>query len=106
MGGCDLFLLPSETESFGMAALEAMTSEVPVIATNSGGLPEVVTTGETGFLLPVGDVEAMAAAGIAILRDDDLRRRMGKRAREVAVERFDEAKIVPLYREMYERVSG
>lgn len=106
LGGCDLFLLPSQTESFGMAALEAMTSEVPVIATNSGGLPEVVNDGETGFLLPVGDVEGMASAGIRILRDDDFGRRMGKRAREVAVERFDEAKIVPLYREMYERVSS
>jgi N-acetyl-alpha-D-glucosaminyl L-malate synthase BshA len=104
LGGCDLFVLPSESESFGMAALEAMTSEVPVIATRSGGLPEVVTEGETGFLLPVGDVEGMAAAGIEILRDDERRARMGKRAREVVVEKFDEEKIVPLYRSMYERV--
>ncbi len=106
LGGCDLFLLPSETESFGMAALEAMTSEVPVIATRSGGLPEVVTEGETGYLLPVGDVSGMAERAIEVLRNDDLRRRMGKRAREVAIERFDEEKIVPRYREMYERVIG
>ncbi|HEX2121464.1 MAG TPA: N-acetyl-alpha-D-glucosaminyl L-malate synthase BshA [Thermoanaerobaculia bacterium] len=104
LGACDLFLLPSESESFGMAALEAMTSEVPVIATRSGGLPEVVNDGETGYLLPVGDVESMARCGIEILRDDALRRKMGRRAREVAVERFDEQWIVPRYREMYENV--
>jgi N-acetyl-alpha-D-glucosaminyl L-malate synthase BshA len=106
LGGCDLFLLPSETESFGMAALEAMTSEVPVIATRAGGLPEVVIDGDTGYLLPVGDTDAMAERGVEILRNDDLRRRMGKRAREVAVDLFDEQKIVPLYREMYERVMS
>ncbi|MDQ3279938.1 MAG: N-acetyl-alpha-D-glucosaminyl L-malate synthase BshA [Acidobacteriota bacterium] len=104
LGACDLFLLPSETESFGMAALEAMTSETPVIATNSGGLPEVVSHGETGYLLPVGDVQAMAECAIEVLRDDALRHRMGKHAREVAIERFDDQKIVPLYRELYESV--
>ena len=104
LGACDLFLLPSTAESFGMAALEAMASEVPVIATCAGGLPEVVDDGLTGYLLPVGDVEAMAERGIEILSDDELRRKMGKRARELAVERFDEQKIVPVYREMYSRV--
>jgi N-acetyl-alpha-D-glucosaminyl L-malate synthase BshA len=104
LGACHLFLLPSESESFGMAALEAMTSEVVVIATNTGGLPEVVVEGETGYLLEVGDVAGMAARGIEILRDDALRHRMGKRAREIAVERFDEQKIVPQYRALYERV--
>jgi L-malate glycosyltransferase len=101
LGACDLFLLPSNAESFGMAALEAMASEVPVIATNAGGLPEVVDDGETGFLLPVGDVEGMAARGIEILSDEELRRKMGKRAREQAVERFDDHRIVPLYRQFY-----
>lgn len=104
LGGCDLFLLPSETESFGMAALEAMASEVPVIATHTGGLPEVVVEGETGYLMQVGDVETMAAKAIEILRDDELRKHMGKRARQVAVEKFDENWIVPRYRAMYERV--
>ena len=104
LGGCDLFLLPSETESFGMAALEAMASEMPVIATRTGGLPEVVDDGETGFLLPVGDVEAMAARGVEILTDRALWTRLGKRAREVAVGEFDENEIVPRYREFYERV--
>ena len=106
LGACDLFLLPSESESFGMAALEAMTSEVPVIATRTGGLPEVVVDGETGYLLEVGDVAGMAERGIEILADENLRQRMGMRAREIAVERFDERKIVPMYRELYERVIG
>jgi L-malate glycosyltransferase len=106
LGACDVFLLPSNAESFGMAALEAMASEVPVIATRAGGLPEVVDDGVTGYLLPVGDVAGMAERGIEILSDDDLRRKMGKRAREIAVERFDDHKIVPVYREMYSRVLG
>jgi N-acetyl-alpha-D-glucosaminyl L-malate synthase BshA len=99
-----LFVLPSETESFGMAALEALASEVPVIATLTGGLPEVVADGETGFLLPVGDVEGMAARAIEILSDDSLQRRMGIAGRELAIDRFDENKIVPRYRELYQRV--
>ncbi|HET7433570.1 MAG TPA: N-acetyl-alpha-D-glucosaminyl L-malate synthase BshA [Thermoanaerobaculia bacterium] len=104
LGSCDLFLLPSESESFGMAALEAMTSEVPVIATRTGGLPEVVEDGVTGYLLPVGDVNGMAARAIEILSDDALAAKMGKQARELAVEKFDERKIVPRYRELYDRV--
>jgi N-acetyl-alpha-D-glucosaminyl L-malate synthase BshA len=104
VGASDLFLLPSDAESFGMAALEAMASEVPVIGTRSGGLPEVVVDGETGYLLPVGDVEAMATQALTILTNDGLRRRMGAAARELAVSRFDVARVVPQYREMYERV--
>ena len=104
LGACDLFLLPSESESFGMAALEAMASEVPVIATRTGGLPEVVVEGDTGYLLPVGDVQGMAERAIEILSNPELRKRMGRRGRELAVERFDEEKIVPRYRELYERV--
>jgi N-acetyl-alpha-D-glucosaminyl L-malate synthase BshA len=104
VGGSDLFLLPSEAESFGMAALEAMASEVPVIATRSGGLPEVVETGVSGYLLPVGDIDGMAARAIEILSDDDRAARMGAAGRAIAAERFDENKIVPRYREYYERV--
>ncbi|MEO8218263.1 MAG: N-acetyl-alpha-D-glucosaminyl L-malate synthase BshA, partial [Acidobacteriota bacterium] len=77
LGACDLFLLPSETESFGMAALEALASEVPVIATRAGGLPELIVEGEVGYLCEVGDVAAMAERAIEILCDDALRRRMG-----------------------------
>ena len=103
VGSSNLFLLPSESESFGMAALEALASQVPVIATRTGGLPEVVDDGETGYLLPVGDVDGMAARAIEILSDDGLARKMGQRARESAVERFDVRRVVPLYRELYER---
>src|ERR1043166_4137089 len=83
----DVFLLPSEAESFAMAALEAMACAVPVIATKGGGLPEVVDDGETGFLLPVGDVDGMAARAIEILSDQRLRLRMGAAAREIAITR-------------------
>ena len=106
VGASDLFLLPSEAESFGMAALEALASEVPVIGTRSGGLPEVVVDGETGYLLPVGDVESMAARAIEIVSDEPLRRKMGALGREMVIEKFDENRIVPHYRAFYERVIG
>jgi N-acetyl-alpha-D-glucosaminyl L-malate synthase BshA len=100
----DLFLLPSEAESFGMAALEAMASEVPVIATLAGGLPEVIADGVNGYLLPVGDVDGMAQRALEILSDRDLQRRMGEAGRAIALEKFDVKRVVPIYREMYERV--
>src|SRR5258708_1965306 len=93
-----------DSESFGMAAVEAITSEGPVIGTRAGGLPEVVIEGETGFLLPVGEVDAMANRAIEILSDDSLQRRLGRRGRELAASVFDEALIVPIYREFYDRV--
>lgn len=104
VGASDVFLLPSEAESFGMAALEAMASEVPVIATRSGGLPEVVTDGENGYLLPVGDVDAMAARAIEILSNPELQARLGRKGREIAERKFNESRIVPIYRNFYERV--
>jgi N-acetyl-alpha-D-glucosaminyl L-malate synthase BshA len=102
--GADLFLLPSETEAFGLAALEAMACEVPVIASRAGGLPEVVTEGETGYLRPVGDVAGMAAAASSLLEDDELRRRMGVAGRRRAVTVFSQDEIVGRYRAIYERV--
>ena len=97
LSSCDLFLLPSETESFGMSALEALASEVPVIATDTGGLPELIIDGEVGFLLPVGDIDAMAERAIQILSDDSLQKRMGAAGRALAVEKFDVASVVPEY---------
>jgi len=104
LAGADLFLLPSENESFGLAALEAMACAVPVVATAIGGIPEVVEQGETGLLFPVGDVAAMGAAAAALLADPERHGRMARRARERAVERFSEAAIVARYRALYERV--
>jgi N-acetyl-alpha-D-glucosaminyl L-malate synthase BshA len=101
--GADLFLLPSETESFGLAALEALACRVPVIASRVGGLPEVVREGETGFLLPVGDVEGMAAAAASLLDDPQRHRLFADRAREDAIERFAMDRIVARYRSLYER---
>jgi glycosyltransferase involved in cell wall biosynthesis len=104
--GADLFLLPSESESFGLAALEAMSCEVPVIASQAGGLPEVVVDGETGYLCPVGDVEGMAEAALRLLGDEELRRKMGEAARRRAVEVFSQDAVVRRYRAIYQRVTG
>lgn len=104
--GADLFLLPSEFESFGLAALEAMACEVPVIASRAGGIPEVVIDGVTGCLASVGDVETMARAAIELLRDEPRRRAMGLAARQRAVDTFAEASVVAHYRSIYERAVG
>jgi N-acetyl-alpha-D-glucosaminyl L-malate synthase BshA len=102
----DLLLLPSEQESFGLAALEAMACQVPVIASRVGGLPEVVDDGETGFLSPVGDVDKMADDAVKLLADDKLRREMGKRARVSAVSRYSTDLIIPQYIKFYEQILG
>ena len=88
-------------ESFGLAALEALSCKVPVIATDVGGLPEVVIDGENGFLFPVGDVDSMAAAAVKLLRNDDLRRRFGESGRRLALEQFNQDDIVERYRRIY-----
>jgi len=100
----DLFLLPSEQESFGLAALEAMSCGVPVIATDIGGLPEVVTPGETGYLFPVGDIAAMADAAIGLLGDPARRALFGERARKRARQSFDAGMIIPRYEAYYEEI--
>jgi len=102
----DVLLLPSEQESFGLAALEAMACEVPVIASRVGGIPEVVTDGETGYLSEVGDLEKMAADAAHLLNDSALRREMGKRARESAVARYRTDLVIPQYLSFYEQVVG
>ena len=106
VGASDLFLLPSNGESFGMAALEAMASEVPVIATTAGGIPEVVTDGENGYLLPVGDVDGMSARAIEILSNRDLQDRLGRNGRDVAERKFNVHEVVPQYRRFYESVMA
>ena len=97
----DLFLLPSETESFGLAALEAMACGVPVISSNSGGLPEVNIEGYSGYLSDVGDIEAMSKNAVSILKDENKLKTFKENAKEVA-SRFDILNIVPMYEKVYE----
>jgi L-malate glycosyltransferase len=104
LSASDVLLLPSEQESFGLAALEAMACEVPVVASRVGGLPEVVTDGETGFLSDVGDVDKMAEDAGRLLADSELRGEMGKRARESAISRYRTDIVIPKYIEFYEKV--
>jgi N-acetyl-alpha-D-glucosaminyl L-malate synthase BshA len=99
----DLFILPSETESFGLAALEAMASKVPVISTNSGGIPEVNEQGVSGFMSNVGDVEDMAKNAIHILKDENVLNIFKMNAYEQA-KKFDLNKILPMYEKLYEVV--
>ncbi len=99
---CDVFLLPSEQESFGLAALEAMAASTPVVSSNAGGIPEVNIQGETGYLTEVGNVEAMSNYTIKLLSNDDLLQQMKHNAKQQA-ERFDIKKILPLYEDMYVR---
>jgi L-malate glycosyltransferase len=98
----DVFILPSETESFGLAALEAMAMRVPVISSNTGGLPEVIVQGKTGFMSNVGDVENMAANTLRILRDEETLERFRESSREHA-RNFDLEKVLPLYENLYQR---
>lgn len=104
--GAAAFLLPSETESFGLAALEAMACGLPVIASAVGGLPEVILDGETGFLRPVGDVDAMAACATRLMDDEPLRRRMAAAARHRAGTQFRVEPAVDRYLAVYRRVLG
>jgi N-acetyl-alpha-D-glucosaminyl L-malate synthase BshA len=100
----DLMLLPSELESFGLAALEAMACHVVPIATEVGGLPEVIEHGRSGFLARVGDVETMARYAIEILSDDTKLREMADRARVAAQSRYCTSKIIPQYEDFYRKV--
>jgi N-acetyl-alpha-D-glucosaminyl L-malate synthase BshA len=100
----DLMLMPSEMESFGLVALEAMACKVPTIATAVGGIPELIEDGLNGRLFPVGEVEAMAAAAIDLLGDNAKHAAMAEAGRKTAQQRFCASKIIPLYEGYYERV--
>ena len=104
LGIADVFLLPSELESFGLAALEAQACQAPVVATRIGGIPEVVSDGESGYLSDVGDVTKMAADTLDLLQDEDLRRTFGEKGRELAVQRYSTEKIIPQYISFYEKI--
>lgn len=104
IGISDLLLLPSETESFGLVALEAMACEVPVVASNVGGLPEVVTNGVEGFLVEPGNIQRMASRSLSILVDRTRREEMGKLARAKAHAHFCSTNIISQYERFYQRV--
>lgn len=100
----DVFLLPSEEESFGLAALEAQACEAPVVATRVGGVPEVVTDGETGYLSDIGDVEKMSNDTLKLLGDEELERKFGAAGRAQAIARYDAETIISQYIAFYEKI--
>ena len=100
----DLMLMPSELESFGLAALEAMACKVPAIATRVGGVPELIDDGVTGLLYPVGDVDGMAAGALSLLNDPARLQAMRDAARQAAQKRFCANLVVPRYVRFYEEV--
>ncbi|MTV47542.1 N-acetyl-alpha-D-glucosaminyl L-malate synthase BshA [Heliobacillus mobilis] len=100
----DLFLLPSAKESFGLVALEAMACQVPVIASETGGLPEVVEHGLTGYLAPVGDVETMAGFAVHLLTHPEAYDEMARRGREEALHRFQAEPVVDTYEQYYREI--
>jgi glycosyltransferase involved in cell wall biosynthesis len=104
LAGADVFLLPSETESFGLAALEALACGVPVVASRVGGLASVVEDGVCGYLQPPGDVRAMAASVVKLLTNPGLRAEMGVKGRELALDRFSKDAVVDRYVEFYRAV--
>jgi L-malate glycosyltransferase len=106
IGAGDVFLLPSSEESFGLAALEAMACGVPVVASNAGGIPELVVDGEGGFTFPVGDTAAMAARVIGLLSDPQELARQRERARLRATGEFGTTKVVDRYEALYHRLLG
>ena len=104
LSASDLFLLPSAQESFGLAALEAMACEVPVVASRVGGLPEVVEDGVSGFLHAPGDLDGMARSALRLLTEEPLKQRIAAAALHTACGRFCNGKIVPMYEAYYEEI--
>ena len=102
----DLFLMPSQSESFGLSALEAMACEVPVVSSSVGGLPELVVHGETGYIAEIGDIDRMARYAIDLLRNEEKRLRFAEAGRRRAVEQFNSEKIVDQYETYYRTVLG
>ncbi len=102
MAIADLFLLPSEYESFGLAALEAMAAGVPVVSSNAGGLPEIIVQGKTGYMASVGDIDAMANDALSIISDEKTLKQFKVEAAAHALD-YDISKVVPQYEKLYER---
>jgi N-acetyl-alpha-D-glucosaminyl L-malate synthase BshA len=104
LSAADLFLMPSQSESFGLSALEAMACEVPVVSSSVGGLPELLVHGETGYIAEIGDIQRMARYAIDLLTNEQKHRLFAEASRRRAVEMFDVKKVVDLYEGFYERV--
>ena len=106
LSSADLFLLASVNESFGLAALEAMSMGVPVIATNAEGLPELIRDGETGYLVPVGDVVRMARRAVEVLSSPGRHASLSQASRRLVLEKYDAKSVIPMYEAFYARVTG
>jgi len=104
LSSSDLFLIPSQSESFGLAALEAMACGLPVISSSVGGLPELVRHNETGFIAEIGDVDRMAKYALELLTNERKYKLFSENSRQRAVNKFDKSKIVPLYEDYYEQI--
>ncbi len=102
----DLLLMPSENESFGLAALESMACQTPAIATHVGGVPELITHDHDGLLFPIGDVDGMAAAAVSLLQDSERHMAMRQAARKTAQDRFCSTRIIPRYVDFYHSLVG
>jgi N-acetyl-alpha-D-glucosaminyl L-malate synthase BshA len=101
-----VLLLPSELEAFGLAALEAMACGVPPVATNAGGIPELITHGKDGFIEAPGDIESQAQRVIELLTNEELHANMSAAARETAVQRFSTSRVIPQYERLYHEITG
>ena len=104
LNSADLFLIPSQSESFGLAALEAMACGLPVISSSVGGLPELISHNETGFIAEIGDVDRMAKYVADLLSNDKKYKLFSKNARDRAVNKFDKSKIIPIYEKHYQTI--
>jgi len=104
LSSADIFLIPSQSESFGLAALEAMACGLPVISSSVGGLPELVRHNETGFIAEIGDIDRMAKYTLELLTNEKKYTIFAENARQRAVNKFDTSKVVPLYEEYYEQI--
>jgi glycosyltransferase involved in cell wall biosynthesis len=104
LNAADLFIIPSQSESFGLAALEAMACGIPVVASSVGGLPELVRHNETGFIAEIGDINRMAKYCIDLLTNERKRILFSENSRKRAVELFDKSIIVPMYEDYYKKI--
>jgi len=104
LNSADVFLIPSQSESFGLAALEAMACGLPVVSSSVGGLPELIRHNETGFIAEIGDVDRMAKYVVELLSNERKYKLFSENSRNRAVSKFDKSIVVPIYEEYYKRI--